>query len=168
MSNNRLRVASVDCLPPHMRAAALAQLNQHVAHPAPARVVVGGHQPKRSEHQEQADFVRALVELAQRDPRYARAVRRTYAIPNGGGRTKRQAAELREEGVRPGVPDIFVSYPVGALKGLYLELKSLTGDPSREQREWLNESVDLGYAAACCRGAREAMTVWLAYVDPSL
>lgn len=109
-----------------------------------------------------------LRTLAANDPRFALAVRRTYAIPNGGGRSKAEAGRLKAEGVRSGVPDIFVSMPSGRLAGLYIEMKSMTGDPSPEQREWLEESTLLGYGAACCRGADQALVVWRAYVDASL
>ncbi|WP_440221855.1 VRR-NUC domain-containing protein [Dokdonella sp. MW10] len=124
--------------------------------------------PRRDdEHAEQAQFILRIRALAINDPRFARAASRTYAIPNGGGRSKAQAGKLKAEGVRAGVSDIFVSLPSGRLCGLYIEMKSKTGDPSREQREWLAESVDLGYGAACCRGAEEAMQVWRTYVEAS-
>jgi hypothetical protein len=120
------------------------------------------------EHQEQAQFIAELEALAKRDRRYALAVHRTYAIPNGGHKSKRVRGRHKAEGLKSSVPDLFVSLPVNDFSGCYIEMKSLTGDPDRDQRKWLNESIDLGYMAACCRGWKQAMIVWLAYVDPSL
>jgi len=151
-----LRIPSIDLLPPPHRAAAMRQLHPRTITPAKPR--------KDTEHTEQVVFFNRIRTLAMNDPRYAMAVKRTHAVPNGGGRSKREAGRLKAEGVTPGVSDIFCALPSGAFHGLYIEMKSLTGLPSREQKAWLADSVDLGYTAACCRGADEAIAVWMAYV----
>lgn len=120
------------------------------------------------EHQEQVVFFNRIRTLALNDKRYALAVRRTHAIPNGGARSKRAAGRLKAEGVTPGVSDVHCALPCAMFHGLYIEMKSMTGSPSREQRAWLAECVDLGYSAAVCRGAAEAFAVWKAYVDGTL
>lgn len=117
------------------------------------------------EHQEQVDFFRRIRELAAFDARYLVAARRTFAVPNGGGRSKREAGRLKAEGVTAGVSDIFCSVARGGRHGLYIEMKSLTGYPSREQVAWINDSIDEGYAAAACRGANVAVKLWKEYVD---
>jgi hypothetical protein len=156
-----LRIASVEYLPEPCRTQARAQLVRANLDPERKR-----RKPRRDEeHNEQVVFFNRIRNLALNDPRYARAVRRTYAIPNGGGRSKREAGRLKAEGVRTGVSDFFTSFPVPGAAGLYVEMKSLTGYPSRDQREWISESIELGYDAACCRGAGEAFTVWKNYVD---
>lgn len=50
-----------------------------------------------------------------------------YHIPNGGSRHKAEAARLRAEGVRSGVPDLCLPVPRGGCHGLYIELKRLRG-----------------------------------------
>lgn len=154
------RLPSAEMLPAGLREQAKAQL--------------AGRQPNRTgvkaprsddEHHEQVEFFRRIRLFAQNGQRYALAATRTYAIPNGGGRTKREAGRLKAEGVRPGVSDIFVSLPSGPNAGLYIEMKSQTGRMSAEQRAWIDESARLGYAAACCHGADEALQVWIAYID---
>lgn len=131
------------------------------------RVGNGTCAPKRrdEEHNEQVTFFNRIRALAENDKRFAAAADRTFAIPNGGGRSKREAGRLKAEGIRPGVSDILCAVPSGTLHGLFIEMKSLTGDPSREQREWLSDCGGHGYAAACCRGANEAMRVWKFYVE---
>lgn len=138
----------------------------------PTRAYVAGtveknqRKPRRDdEHNEQVVFFNRIRALATNDPRYAQAARRTFAIPNGGGRSKSQAGRLKAEGVRPGVSDIFVAVPSGNMHGLWIEMKSLTGYPSREQREWISESIELGYAAVCCRGAGAAFDAWRDFVS---
>lgn len=157
MSRRAMRFNSIEQIPEALRTSAGAVAG------VPCRPAAR----RDSEHVEQVVFFNRIRALAANDARFAAAVSRTYAIPNGGGRSKSQAGRLKAEGVRPGVSDIFVSYPSGVFHGLYIEMKSLTGLPSREQRAWIAESVNLGYSAACCRGATEAMQLWRSYVEAS-
>lgn len=46
-----------------------------------------------------------------------------YHIPNGGSRNKIEAANLRRQGVRSGVPDLCLPVARGNYHGLYIELK---------------------------------------------
>lgn len=46
-----------------------------------------------------------------------------YHIPNGGSRNKREAANLKRQGVRAGVPDLCLPVARGDYHGLYIELK---------------------------------------------
>jgi hypothetical protein len=171
------RVSDASQLPEHLRRQIEAQTTAarclargaprlSAAPPATPEPVT---KPKRRtgdpEHQEQVVFINRLKALAVNKPTYAMAVKRTHAIPNGGRRSKREAGRLKAEGVVAGVADIFVAYPVPGFHGLYIEMKSLTGKPSREQQDWIRDSLALGYQAAVCRGADEAMKVWLEYVD---
>lgn len=62
-------------------------------------------------------------------------------IPNGGKRSKRAAAILKNQGVSPGFPDLIVTFRKTPIH-LYLETKTPTGRLSREQiiwHEWLRE-----------------------------
>ena len=82
-----------------------------------------------------------------------------HAIPNGGHRARRTAAKLKAEGVLPGVPDYCLPVPRGGFHGLYIELKSLTGYASREQRQFIANVRRHGYRAEVCRGWEQAWAV---------
>jgi VRR-NUC domain len=58
---------------------------------------------------------------------------RVFAIPNGGYRTKAEAARLKWTGVVAGVPDLCVLAPVGRV--FFLEVKTAVGRLSDAQRE---------------------------------
>ena len=88
-----------------------------------------------------------------------------YAIPNGGKRDIRTAAMLKAEGVKPGVPDIFLPVPRGGKHGLYIELKRRRGGTvSREQEAWMRALAEQGYMCALCHGAEAAKNEILAYM----
>ena len=80
-----------------------------------------------------------------------------FAIPNGGHRHIAVAAKMKAEGVRAGVPDLFLAVPKGAYTGLFIELKKVKGGVvSDSQREALMLLSARGYAVAVCRGWRAA------------
>lgn len=74
-------------------------------------------------------------------------IKKAFAIPNGGERNKAVASKLKAEGVKRGVPDVFVPVPVwndGIIHrcGLWLEFKApgdkgkAKGRLKKEQEEW--------------------------------
>jgi hypothetical protein len=86
-------------------------------------------------------------------------LRLLYAVPNGGDRHPIVAAKMKAEGVRAGVPDYCLPVPRHGYHGLYVELKTPTGYPSREQREWIAALREQGYRAEVCRGWAAAWDV---------
>jgi hypothetical protein len=79
-----------------------------------------------------------------------------FAIPNGGARSPITGAILKAEGVRPGVPDLFLSCPRGGYAGLFIELKTLTGRVRPEQSAWMAGAIVRGYWAVVARGWDQA------------
>lgn len=107
------------------------------------------------EHVEAAMLVRAVRGAVDTWPE----LELFHAIPNGGHRARRTAAKLKAEGVLPGVPDYCLPVPRGGFHGLYIELKSLTGYASREQRQFIANVRRHGYRAEVCRGWEQAWAV---------
>ena len=58
--------------------------------------------------------------LAKAHPRESRWI---HAIPNGGSRHPAEARNLKRQGVKKGVSDIFVPYARHGRHGLYIEMK---------------------------------------------
>lgn len=76
-----------------------------------------------------------------------------HAIPNGGKRDIQTAARLKAEGVKPGVPDIFLPVARGGKHGLYIELKRRKGGTvSAAQEAWIRALALQGYQCAVCHG----------------
>lgn len=162
MGKGVLRYRSVGDMPSSMRARLPSAPKAPQLPALPKAPTVRRDDP---EHREQVDFIQRIDTLAANDVRYERAAKRTFAIPNGGHRSKRVAGKLRAEGVRRGVLDLFCSVARGDFHGLYIEMKSLEGRASESQLEWLGESCQEGYAAFVCNGAQAAFDTWKAYVD---
>ena len=114
-----------------------------------------------TEHQEQVALFEWTAWMARRHP----DLLLMHAIPNGGKRDIRTAARLKAEGVKPGVPDIFLPVPKNGKHGLYIELKrSRGGTVSKEQEAWIRALSAQEYVCAVCHGHREAIRVITDYM----
>lgn len=137
-------------------------------HRAPSGLVVAS--PKRqaqhrkrntgtSEHDEQVK----LFQLAQEHGQLANM----FAIPNGGLRSKATAGKLKAEGVRSGVPDIFLPLPSRGYHGCFLEMKVGYNKPTENQEQWMEALTAAGYYCIVCWSAEEALQNLLWYADYS-
>jgi hypothetical protein len=80
-----------------------------------------------------------------------------HAIPNGGRRDKIEAAHLKQQGVKPGVPDIHLPVARRGFHSLYIELKREHGRASAEQDWWIEELTKQGNLAKVCQGWKDAV-----------
>ena len=90
-----------------------------------------------------------------------------FHIPNGGARSKSEAARFKAEGVKAGVPDLFLPVPRGEYHGLFIELKRQAGGRlSDEQKEWIPALQAQGYRVEVCKGWEAAVKVIEDYLGP--
>ena len=87
-----------------------------------------------------------------------------YHIPNGGSRNQIEAANLKKQGVRAGVPDLCLPVARGKYHGLYIEMKYGKNNLSEKQKEWLSKLSEQGYATAVCYGWEAAAKVLEKYI----
>ena len=88
-----------------------------------------------------------------------------FHIPNGGGRSKAEAGRFKAEGVKAGVPDLFLPVSRDGYHGLFIELKRQAGGRvSDEQKEWIQELRDQGYRVEVCKGWEAAAGVLKNYL----
>ncbi|MDL2315485.1 VRR-NUC domain-containing protein [Desulfovibrio sp. OttesenSCG-928-A18] len=122
---------------------------------------------RRYEHEEQVALVARCREMENQYPELTLL----YAVPNGGHRHVAVAAKLKAEGVKAGVPDLFLPVPRNPFHGLYIELKAAWGTVSDSQRRMLRALEKQGYACVVAYGwiaAWEEIEAYLknAYVVP--
>jgi hypothetical protein len=72
---------------------------------------------------------------------------------------------LKEQGVRAGVPDIFLPCPNPIHMGLFIEMKRQKGGRiSEEQSRWIAELNKSGYRAVVAYGFEDAKQIILNYL----
>lgn len=87
-----------------------------------------------------------------------------FHIPNGGKRSKTEAKRLKAEGVKAGVPDLFLPVARGKFHGLFIEMKYGNNKATAKQREWIIELNEQGYYATVCYGFEEAKATIESYI----
>ncbi len=127
----------------------------HIDGTAPVQRLVEAAQPaKRAalEHLMQVEIIAECTRRAEHDPRWNLC----FAIPNGGYRSKRTAGRLKAEGVRAGLPDLFLPIAAHGMHGMFLELKCGKNRQSIPQAAWAKALREQGYC------------VEVVYDDPSI
>jgi hypothetical protein len=96
-----------------------------------------------------------------------------FAVPNGFFGTAAQKSKMKAEGLKSGVPDIWLPVPMRFMDdngvrnnycGLVIELKVGKNKPSTEQQEWIDYLNDNGYRAIVCYGWESARDTILMYL----
>ena len=112
-----------------------------------------------TEHQIQTRFVQLLDRLnATQDAGIL------YCATMGGVRlTIGQARKCKAAGYRKGIPDLIIFTPSGGKVGLAIELKTLKGRPSVEQKEWVADLQSKGWEAEIIKGYDAAVELLFRY-----
>lgn len=125
-----------------------------------------------SEHSQQVALFAWAADNVGKYP----ALKYMFAIPNGGLRDVRVASSLKAEGVKAGVPDIFLPSSMhngGPLNfkqyhGLFIEMKWGKNKPTEEQIEFINYITSAGYQCKVCYSWEEAKDTLIAYLEGKL
>jgi hypothetical protein len=88
-----------------------------------------------------------------------------FHIPNGGSRDVREGANLKAQGVKPGVPDLALLLPKIDYHGLVIEMKRKGGKVSPEQELWLANLSHNGYSVHVCYSWEQAWAVIENYLN---
>ncbi len=73
-----------------------------------------------------------------------------FAIPNGGARNVVTGKKLKAEGVRRGIPDVFLAIARLGYHGLFIEFKAGKNKPSKEQAQFIETATKNGYLCVVC------------------
>jgi len=124
---------------------------------------------RHPEHDEQA----AVVAWARLHETRWPVLRLLFAVPNGAslaggpGARARQMTRLKAEGLKPGVPDLWLPVANNTYRGLVIEMKVGHNKPRADQMKWLDAMNDIGWLAVVCWSADEAIEILKEYVDAS-
>jgi len=116
-----------------------------------------------SEHTEQ----RALVTWAALQSKTIIELASLFSVPNGAYVSKAQAGKLKSEGLKSGVPDLFLAIPRRGFAGMFIEMKRLSGGVvSEAQKEWHQRLAGNGYHVVVCKGFDAAKEEIINYLKP--
>ena len=133
-----------------------------------------GRKQGHPEHDQQV----ALFFWASLNSKKIPALELLMAIPNGayyGGHWS-VANRMKEEGVKKGVPDVFLPVPMtyvdevskevtSMYAGLWIEMKAGKNKTSPEQDWWIDKLQDMGYRVEVCYSSSEAVDIIEDYLD---
>lgn len=97
-----------------------------------------------------------------------------HAIHNQGHGDRIRGANAKAEGVRKGIADIFLPWPVAAWHGLYIEMKkpaerpkkeTSKGGVSDEQQSFGTYSKNVGYGWIVCYSWEDAVSAIRSYIE---
>ena len=106
-----------------------------------------------SEHNEQC----AVIHWCELNKNKYHDLEMIFAIPNGGHRHISVAKKLKAEGVKPGVPDLFLPVAKNNKHGLFIEMKSYTGKVSKSQTKMISKLYGYQYEVKICHSFYEAV-----------
>lgn len=117
------------------------------------------------EGQEQAQLFLWAHARIEEDPIKWRDLDLMHCSLNGVKLTKGQAGKAKAQGMRAGIPDIFLPVPRGNWHGLYIEMKFGSNKPKGEQADVIERLDRLGYKMVVSWSWQAARDVITAYYD---
>jgi hypothetical protein len=113
-----------------------------------------------TEYEEQKRFVSWVKE------KYPEHRRRLLAIGNASHRGSLMRASMdKAAGLLPGASDLFLRLPVGNFCGFWIEMKTVVGVATPEEKRFLEAALDDGYAGCVAKGCEEAKGAFLRYIN---
>tara|TARA_Y100000004_G_C8925506_1_gene417454 strand:+ start:266 stop:610 length:345 start_codon:yes stop_codon:yes gene_type:complete len=76
-----------------------------------------------------------------------------------------QARKMVRTGYVKGFPDLFIYEAKNGFHGLAIEIKTIKGRATKEQKEWIDDLNDRGYKAKICKGLPEILDVIDKYLN---
>lgn len=117
--------------------------------------------PQQREHIEQ----KAVMQWAQHREEMIPELKNLFAVPNGGARHIVVAKRMKAEGVKRGVPDLFLAIPRKPFHGLFLEMKVDGNKTSAQQDDWILRLRAAGYRVEVCYGRGPAIEHLIDYLQ---
>ena len=119
---------------------------------------------RESEAQAQA----AVFDWARWEQSQTPVLKAMYHAANEGKRSKGTGANLKRQGMKPGVSDICLPYAAGGYNNLYVELKVGSNKATEEQLIFIDTINRIGGRAIIAYGSDAAIEVIKAYKDGTL
>lgn len=112
----------------------------------------------------EAEEQKALIQWAKFQEKKYPELKLLYHCPNGGTRNKLEAANLKRQGVKAGVPDLFLPVSRNNKHGLFLEMKVGRNKCTDNQKKWIRALMEQNYEVKVCYSCEEAINVIKRYL----
>lgn len=96
------------------------------------------------------------------------ALKAMYHAANEGKRSRIAGANLKRQGMKPGVSDICLPYAAGKYNNLYIELKVGSNKASNTQLDFIDAINGIGGKAVIVYGSDAAIEVITAYLEGTI
>lgn len=126
---------------------------------------MGYYNRMQNRKQSEATEQERLISWAQWQHNKYPELKLLYHVPNGGSRNTLEAANLKRQGVKAGVPDLCLPVARQGYHGLYIEMKWGKNKVTENQKQWLDDLRQQGYEAVVCYGADQAIRAIEEYLD---
>ncbi len=88
----------------------------------------------------------------------------TFAVPNGANTSPRIGKWMKEEGLKPGVPDVVLPLARQGYIGLWIEMKVDKNKPTKVQLDFHGRLREEGHKVVVCYNWEEARIVIMGYL----
>lgn len=96
---------------------------------------------------------------------YPREFAFLHHSPNGGKRNAREGARFKGMGTKAGFPDLQLCLPRRGYHGLFIEMKTATGQQTASQKQWQEMLTQEGYAYIVCRSFEQFRNIINHYIN---
>jgi hypothetical protein len=112
----------------------------------------------------ESDEQSAFFDWLDIDPAMRKVSQVSMAIPNARRSSWFMGKKRKREGVRAGVPDVFIAWPHGKYHGLFIEHKVKDEKPSKVQIKRMGFFTEVGYHCVVSYSADESIEAVKKYI----
>lgn len=129
-----------------------------------ARQEAGKGKRRPPRHEESQTQRQCVAWFRMQYPEHAKLL---FAVPNGGARSRVEAAIMKAEGVTAGVSDLILLEPRGGYGALCIEMKTKENGSGQteKQKEWQAATEAAGNKYVVCRSLDTFMAEVTKYMD---
>lgn len=96
---------------------------------------------------------------------YPQMSKMLFSVPNGGKRSRIEAAIMKGEGCVSGVADLILLVSNGKYNSLCIEMKYGNGKQTDNQVQWQKEAEKFGNKYVLCRSVKEFILIVKEYIN---
>ena len=112
----------------------------------------------------EAQEQKALIQWTKFQEKKYPELKLLFHIVNEGKRSPRYGAELKRQGLKSGVPDLFLPVARNNKHGLFLEMKVGRNKCTDNQKKWIRALMEQGYEVKVVYSCEEAIQVIKKYL----